>query len=170
MGDLTVLAAIATLGLGVASTVEWLGSGVAYRQCVVPTYYGYEIERFYELDCRAETGAVVGETLTATYADPNGFYLWTGCHPSFAAAPASDRHKIKNDGPWYGRPAYEQLNAATHPGAPIDVACLTASAAGPNLDPACRYAAVVGTCVPRGTHFKTCRLEGPARSKMAAGM
>jgi hypothetical protein len=170
LGGLAALTALASMGLGVASTIEWLGSGVAYRQCVIPTYYGYDIDRFFELDCRVETGATMGETLTATYVDVMGFYLWTGCHPSWAPAPASERHKIKNNGPWYGHPAYDQLNAGTHPGAPIDVACITAPAAGPNVDPACVRAPAVTTCVPRGTHFKSCRLEGPARSKMAAGM
>jgi hypothetical protein len=170
LGGLAALTAFACMGLGVASTIEWLGSGVAYRQCSVPTYYGYEIDRFLELDCRVETGATMGETMTATYVDLMGFYLWTGCHPSYAAAPSSTRHKIKNDGPFYGRPAMEQLDASVHPGAPIDVVCLTAPGAGPNADPACARAPALAACVPRGTHFKSCRLEGPARSKTAAGM
>lgn len=170
LGGAAALMAYATLGLGVASTVEWLASGVAYRQCLTPNYHGFAIDRFYDVDCRAETGTRLGERSTPTYADVDGFYLWTGCHPTSVAAPPSGRHKIKVFGPAFGRPAYQQLSADAAPDSAIEVACLTVAGAVTNPDPACLRAPALVACTPRGTDFKTCRLTGQARAMLPAAM
>jgi hypothetical protein len=170
VGGIAALTMYVTLGLGVASTAEWLLSGVAYRQCLDHGFYGWSSDRFFEVDCRQETGAKLGERTTQTYVDLQGFYLWAGCHPVFApAAPVGPGgHKIKVGGPWYGRPAAEQLRQRLpSPGDLLDVVCLTAVAAGPNPDPACERARTLGSCQTRGEDFRSCSLDGPARAALA---
>jgi hypothetical protein len=167
VGGFAALTLFVTIGLGVASTIEWLGAGVAYRQCAHPGFYGWSAERFYDVDCRSETGSVLGERTAPIYADLMGFYLWTGCHPSFAAAPTQVRHKIKSTTPFYGPPAFEQLRASLPvPTDRLEVVCLTVAAAGPNQDPACARAAKLGPCEGRGDDFRVCSLDGPARAAL----
>jgi hypothetical protein len=174
-GGLAALTAYVTLGLGVASTVEWLASGVAYRQCTQKGFGGYRADAFTEVDCRRDTGAALNERPAHTYVDGQGFFLWSGCHPTFAAAPPSTRHKIKVNGPWTGRPAVEQLvqdltQDIDKTAEALTVACLADPAAGPNRDPACLRAPAIGSCAPRGAEFRVCALEGAQRAILAPGM
>ena len=165
VGGFAALAIYVAVGLGVASTVEWLGSGVAYRQCAYNGVYGWRSDRFYDVDCRRDLDARLGEVTRQTYVDAQGFYLWAGCHPIFAAAapPGPGEHKVKVGGPWYGRSALTQIRRRLEsPNDQADVVCLTAAGAGPNGDPACPRAAQLGPCRARGTSFRDCVLPGPA--------
>ncbi len=157
-----------TIGLGVASTVEWLESGVAVRQgaAVKSRFEGWGSDRFYEVDCRRETGTRLGESTTQTYVDTSGFYLWAGCHPVFAPAPpiGPGEHKVKIGRPWFGSSAVAQLRQRLPlPGERLAVVCLTAIG-GSSRDPVCARAAALGPCRPRGTAFTSCSLDGPARA------
>lgn len=159
-----------TIGLGVASTVEWLVSGVALRQCasVKNRINGWSSDRFYDVDCRRDTGTRLGESTTQTYVDTSGFYLWAGCHPVFAPAPpvGPGEHKVKIGKPWFGRSAVDQLRQCLpSPSDRLAVVCLTAIG-GPNLDPVCARAAALGPCRLSGTAFTSCSLDGPARAAL----
>lgn len=159
-----------TIGLGVMSTVEWLESGVSLRQCksVSNRIHGWSSDRFYDVDCRRDTGTRLGEKTAQTYVDDSGFYLWAGCHPVFAPAPPirPGEHKVKVGAPWFGGSAVAQLRQRLpSPSDRLTVACLTA-VGGPNLDPVCARAAVLGPCRPRGTAFTSCSLDGPARAAL----
>lgn len=157
-----------TIGLGVASTVEWLESGVAMRQWagVKPRIEGWSSNRFYDVDCRGETGTSLGERTTQTYVDTSGFYLWAGCHPVFAPAPpiGPGEHKVKVGKPWFGRSAVEQLRQRLPlPGDRLAIVCLTVNGR-PSPDPVCARAAALGPCQPRGSAFTACSLDGPGRA------
>jgi hypothetical protein len=156
------LIAYVTISLGVTSTVEWLESGVALRQCAHPGFYGWSSDRFFDVDCRTETGAVLGESTRPSYVDWDGFYLWSGCHPVFAPAPplSPGEHKVKVGGPWYGHRAIDQLRArlpSTSDG--LAVVCLTAPRVNSKPDPICERTRSLGPCVPQGTAFEACKLD-----------
>jgi hypothetical protein len=169
-GGLAAIMIYASVGLGVASTIDWLAGGVAYQQCAQPGFYGWGSGAFFDVDCRLEAAAVLGERTVPTYVDLMGFYLWSGCHPIFAPSPqvGPASHHIKTATPWYGGPALDQLRQEVPlPDDELSLVCLSAPAAGPNLDPACARAPRLGPCETRGD-FLVCKLKGPARALLSA--
>jgi hypothetical protein len=152
--------------LGVASTLEWISSGVAFRQCPNPAIFGWAGERFYDVDCRRETDATLGEKTVATYVDGTAFDLWAGCHPVFLPAPPliPGGQKIKISGPWIGAPALEQMaRTLSAPTERANVVCLTAV---PTRDPTCARALALGHCQPRRA-FAECSADRRALAVLA---
>jgi hypothetical protein len=169
---LATVAVGTSFALGIASTVDWLAGGTALQQCHAVAFYGYRLGEFDEVDCRTETGARLGESATPTYVDPLGFFLWSGCHPIFAAAPTlvAGPHPIKTGVPLYGRAALDMLRPAlSAPTDTLDVACLLPMPGlKPDADPACARAPTLAASEPRGTGFRTHRLDPAAAARLSS--
>lgn len=153
------LVAFVCVGLGVASTVEWLGSGLADKVCTRDRYFESQAaDKFYELNCRAVADSHLGERARATYADAGGLFIYAGCRPTFVAGPpaAGGMHKIKAGRPQFGKVAIDDLNAnMLTPDASLPVACLKTP---PTTDPICAHAKQKGRCAPVGEMFDVCEL------------
>src|SRR6185503_18088688 len=145
------------LGLGVASTVEWLAGGVALRECRRhQNFDGFAAaERFYDVGCRGIAGATLGERTKPTYVEAAAAYLYTGCRPTFVAGPPTSLHKVKVGRPRYGPGAVEEVQRMLGPGDAVPVACVATPVSG---DPICARARAAGTCQPAGTAVELCQL------------
>jgi hypothetical protein len=153
-------------GLAAASTVEWLASGVAVRECRRhQNFAGFgSEERFYDVDCRVSAGARLGEPARVSYAESTGAYLYTGCRPTFVPGPVTSLQKIKVGRPTFGLPAIDEVDREMLAGgAPLAVACL---AGHPPVDPACVAARATGVCGPCGSAFDACTLSAAERGRL----
>jgi hypothetical protein len=139
-------------GLAMASTVEWLASGVAERECRRDQgFAGFMSERFYALDCRHEAGAHFAERAHPTYVDAEGAYLYAGCRPTFLSGTTSSPHAVQVGKPQFGAAALSDLRLAT---GTLPVACL--AVATTVVDPICAAARVRGVCAAEGAMFTVC--------------
>jgi hypothetical protein len=152
------------LGLGAISTVEWLASGVALRECRRhQNFDGYgAAARFYDVGCRARAGATLGEATRVTYVESAGAYLYTGCRPTFIAGPPSSLHVVKVGRPQFGRGAIDEIDRNMLPaGAPLDVACLAEASSS---DPVCGHDR--GPHGAAGSAFETRTLSAAERARL----
>jgi hypothetical protein len=151
--------------IGVASTVEWLGSGMAERVCHRDQMFsGFASDRFYDVDCRQAAGTRLHERPRVTYLEPDGAYLYAGCRPTFLSGDPRQRHKIKSTRPQFGRAAIDDIDRTMLPRtAPLTVACLTGSR---TADVVCARARAQAPCEPAGAAFEDCVLTGAARADL----
>jgi hypothetical protein len=152
--------------LGVASTVEWLASGVAERTCRRDQgFKGFASDRFYDVDCRSATGARLGERPRPTYVEPEGAYLYAGCRPTFLSGATASPHAVQVGRPGFGGAALADVGSRLPPAEPLAIACLSAAAPG---DYVCPAAASRAPCAPAGTMFMVCEAPAAAWRQIAA--
>jgi len=155
-------------GLGIASTVEWLASGVAERTCHRDQgFAGMASERFYDLDCRASTGARLAERPRPSYLDADGAYLYAGCRPTFLAGATASIHAVQVGKPLYGRAALEDLGRRLPPAETLAVACLGAPATS---DAVCALVPGRAACAPAGAMFSVCEASSEVRAQILAAL
>ena len=167
-GSLPALVIYVGCGLGVVSTVEWLSSGVAERECRRHrNFEGFAADRFYDVSCREMSGAALGEKTRVSYAESDALYLYSGCRPTFIAGPPTTLHKIKVGRPSFGREAigdiHRNMLSATEP---LLVACLSGKAS-PDL--VCARARALGRCGPGASAFDSCALSSTERAGLLGG-
>jgi hypothetical protein len=165
-GSWPALVVYVALGLGTISTVEWLASGVALRECRRhQNFDGHAAgARFYDVSCRALAGATLGEATRVTYVEPTGAYLYAGCRPTFISGPPSSLHVVKVGRPQFGRGALDDIDRNMLPtGAPLEVACLAETPSG---DLVCGHDRGRGTPATAGSTFETRTLSAAERARL----
>jgi hypothetical protein len=151
------------LGAPVVCGAVW---AVAGTPMFVPFTAGNYAPGIHQLDCRAVTGAALGEPAQPTYVPGRGAYVWAGCHPVLTPGRTAGTGAT-GDFPDVGRPidgppAFAALTRRfLTPAQDLVVACPTDEA----RDPICRLAAAArgASCVSAGTGWRRCLL--PPRSR-----
>jgi hypothetical protein len=150
------------IALGSATTFEWLFGGDAYLGCIDAGLGG---QRFYDTNCRTQTGASVETKRTSTmYVESSLVYEFAGCRPTFVAGPIEnmDGHDLKEGIARMGLDALREVDSDPKfldPKASLTVVCpLTGSS-----DRACRLLQKAGSCAPGGTDVTICTMTPEQR-------
>lgn len=155
-----------TIGLGTATSLEWQFGQNIYPGCID---VGLDGQKFYDVDCRAETGGGVGEKARSMYVERSIVYRYSGCRPTYIAGPAEnmDGHDIKFGQARFGIAALAEVHNEprfTPKDADLAVACPVER----NSDPACRYMEEHGACTEGGSRAKICTMT-PAMRRSVLG-
>jgi hypothetical protein len=143
------------LGLGAATSFEWLAGGDAYLGCIDG---GLDGQRFYDIDCRTMVGGgLETKRTTAAYIEASLIYQFAGCRPTFLAGPTEnlDGHDLKQGIARMGIDALRELDRDPrflNPNAPMPVVCSTTG----STDRACRLLIKEGACKAAGSHVLMC--------------
>jgi hypothetical protein len=150
---------VGALGLGSASTWHWTSTTSAKR-CFSPKSFDSKHD-FYELDCRAETAAGVGEIARPTYAAKSLAYVWAGCHPSFVSGRNKKlAYRLKVGGMAYDKKALGELpKFLDDKRRRLVIVCPPGDV---QTDPACALAIRSGECQPSGRLAMRCELRDEA--------
>jgi hypothetical protein len=150
------------IALGTATTFEWLSGGAAYLGCID---MGLDGQRFYDVDCRTETGGgVVTQHTKPAYVEASLLYRYVGCKPTFVVGPAQnmDGHDLKEGVARMGLEALRELDSDPRfldPSASVDVVCpLTGSS-----DRACQLLENAHACSKIGTMSELCTMSPALR-------
>jgi hypothetical protein len=156
--------------LGVASTLVWRTVGFGSQLHDMQFGTGIETARLYDLNCRALTGARLGERAAPAYVEARDAYLWAGCHSTFIAGPATTAggHGIKSGRAASGLRALRDVstNMLTESD-PLTVLCLSD---GASPDPICAAARSpsLGKCSAAGTRYALCSVASAQRPRLTA--
>ncbi len=150
------------IGLGAATSFEWLAGGDAYGGCIDSGLGG---QKFYDTDCRAEVGSHLVTQRTATmYVEPSLVYRFAGCRPTYVAGPVQnmDGHDLKQGIARMGLDALREIDGDPRflaADASVAVVCPTTG----STDRACRFLKKAGTCSPSGTRSEMCTMTAQQR-------
>jgi hypothetical protein len=156
-----------SIGLGAATSFEWLAGGDAYLGCIDGGLGG---QRFYDVNCRAETGGGIETKRTVSrYVESSLVYRFAGCRPTFLAGPVEnlDGHDLKQGIARMGIDALRELDGDARflqPSASLPVVCPDRGSS----DRACRLLIKQGACTPAGTGVLTCRAS-PEQRRVVLG-
>jgi hypothetical protein len=122
-------------------------------------------KNLYEVDCRADADARLGDRPVVTYVDEKSWYFYTSCRGVFEAG--------LTDPPWPVkiRPAFEvpshlaEFAKLADPEATVPAVCRND---GQN-DPVCRELVKAGGCAPDGADFVACPFPATLRRKLLGG-
>jgi hypothetical protein len=150
------------VGLGAATSFEWLAGGDAYLGCIDSGLGG---RKFYDVDCRKETGSRLGGGKTETnYVEASLVYLYAGCRPTYVAGPIQnmDGHDLKQGIARMGLDALREIDQDTRflkPDATAPVICPLDKSS----DHACRMLRKWGACKPEGSELEKCTMTAEQR-------
>jgi hypothetical protein len=156
-----------TIGLGSATSIEWLIGSDVYPGCIDAGLGG---QKFYDVDCRAKTGGgLITERTKTTYIEASLMYLFSGCRPTFVPGPVEnmDGHEMKFGIARLGIPALAEIDKDPRfldPKASVAVVCTRDR----STDRACRLLQEVGACVPAGTAASICTMT-PVQRRTVLG-
>jgi hypothetical protein len=155
------------IGLGSATSIEWLVGSDVFTGCVDAGLGGH---RFYDVNCRADTGSGVSTQRTqTTYIESSVLYRYSGCRPTFLVGPVEnlDGHEMKFGIARMGLDALAEMNKDPRflePSAAVSVVCPQ----GQSSDRACRLLQAAGACSPAGSLVSLCTMT-PAQRRAALG-
>ena len=158
----------ALLGLAVflpaTSSLQWLVDSGPDR-CDRSSRFLQNPFDYYDIDCRRDFGALLGEPARPTYVEKTLFYAYSGCHPLFATArPPNTGWKVKTDTPSFGRSALVELhNSWLDKNQPLVVACL---AKRKQADALCDYARSNSRCIRAGSEALRCEMTPDQRATL----
>jgi hypothetical protein len=150
------------IGLGAATSFEWLAGGSAYIGCIDSGLGGH---KFYDVDCRKETGSRLGKVHTETnYVEASLVYLYAGCRPTYVAGPIQnyDGHDLKQGIARMGLEALREIDRDTRFLQP-DVTAPVICPVGKTSDHACRVLRKWGACKPEGSEVEMCTMTAKQR-------
>jgi hypothetical protein len=162
-------ALVLVLGFSASCAVGW---AYGYRNIFpifAPDRYAAGIST---ADCRAATGAELGEPALPTYVPKPTFFYWSGCRPVRSPGNSAGFGKT-GDFPDVGRPidgpnAFRVLQQRfLARGEDLIVACPLDGGA---RDQICRLAAATGVCAPAGNAWRRCVLSPAAQGTVAAAL
>jgi hypothetical protein len=158
-----VAAILVPVVAGVISTLAFLIYRLPEKKDIIMS------EGQYDVDCRADYGARLGEPIVANYVDqPLWFqpfwYEYTGCRPVFTAGRDGPRDVVLCGYPKIGPEGYAKMNAFFFPpNTPALVSCSTM----PQLStPLCKKVQGVATCAPQGSRGVTCEVPAASRASL----
>lgn len=146
--------------LAVASTLVWVVT-IAPRQGEVHAGFFSSVD-FYDVDCRAATGPRERGKPGLFYAEQRTWYLWAGCHPSFAPAPPGAHWRMQVKAPYWGPESLRALDRWLSPGDSLRVVCKPRG----TTDAVCRYAEAHGRCGGGGSLVHVCALDAEDRRQL----
>jgi hypothetical protein len=157
------LALLAPLVAGVISTLAFAFHRLPEKKDIVMS------DAMYDVDCRAQYGARVGEPILATYVDQpywfQGFwYEYTGCRPVFTAGRDGPTGVVLCGYPKIGPDGYAKMNGKFFP--PAGAARVACSKVPELATPLCKKAPTLGTCEAAGFGAVTCEVPPAARNRL----
>lgn len=163
MGAIVPCLAISAIALSAASTLRWMQMVGTSSACDKPTAL-FTTADFNEVDCRDSFAAHLGESTMPTYLARPVAYLYSGCHPVFAAsARQPGQHWMVNTGmPIFGRGALAVLDGWLGPERTLGAAC----SVRPDWDPVCTYARAQRRCRAVGGGVAVCYLTAADRAQI----
>jgi hypothetical protein len=155
------------IALGTATSVEWLVGSDVYPGCIDAGLGG---QRFYDVDCRAETGGgLTTQRTKTTYIEASLMYRYSGCRPTFVPGPIEnmDGHEMKFGIARMGLDALAEIDKDPKfldPKANVTVICTRDRSS----DRACKLLQEVGACTPAGSQVSVCTMT-PAQRRTVLG-
>jgi hypothetical protein len=150
-------AAVALPALG---TILW-----AAEWCpgMCPDRMHFGKQDFYATDCRAVTGARLGEAALPTYVSDPILGLYTGCRPLFIpGGEFTHWGPLKTGGPFSGIGTLGEIHDKLLP----DGAVLRAACDPRSRDPICADAIKGGRCMPAGSAVLACEIRAEDRRRL----
>jgi hypothetical protein len=115
----------------------------------------------YQINCREEFGARMGEPIVPTYVDEPIWYLYAGCRPIFAAGHDGPPGVVLAGFPKLGPEGFAKMDRSYFPpNEPARVACPKDAA---SATPICKKAQTLGSCDDAGTRARTCWIPPSGR-------
>ncbi len=136
---------------------------VFYRLPVKPGTRGGEEQ--YDVNCRTEMGARLGEPIVPTFADRPSWHVYAGCRPIYAPGHDGSPGVVLAGWPMFGTAGFAKMDRSFfRPGQPARVVCPRDPA---KVTPICQTAETLATCTPRGTQILDCEVPAAARPLLA---
>jgi hypothetical protein len=143
---------------GVFSSVGF----ILYR---MPGKNADDTEHQYDVDCRSEFGARLGDRVVPTYVDQPIWYPYAGCRPIFAAGHDGPPGVVLAGFPKLGPGGFAKMDREQFaPGQPARVACPSDAKIA---TPLCKKAETVAACTPAGSRAVTCEVAPASRAAVA---
>jgi hypothetical protein len=157
-GSLAQVAIVGGLAVGALSTVSWMRCRITEINYEAVPIQSVDL---YEVDCRRDAGARLGERAQVVYFDTSIGGIEHGCHPDYLAGLADPEWRIKLvptlDSSQLRQLDHEMVASGS------DLAVICPAEGG---DSVCTEAARRGRCEPRGRLLRRCVLSAKDRKEV----
>jgi hypothetical protein len=132
---------------------------VFYRLPVKPAVQSGEEQ--YQVECRRDVGARLGEPIVPTFAERPLWHVYAGCRPIFAPGHDGSPGVVLAGWPMFGPAGFAKMDREFFPAEkPARVVCPRDP---DKLTPICQKAQTLATCTPQGRQFVACDVPAASR-------